>query len=160
MSRKRKFLTILSVLAVVVLVAIGINERLENSRASTSTFMEMVSLTDKSLIEFSEVDERWLGGEETDENYEEAWYDLNFKLEEVKRLDDQLKSPPRKLEETLKTFRRGFYRVFKVTNDIVDYLSGETEDPSIIIKDRENFEEGLELLREVKDKMGLSEDLI
>lgn len=85
---------------------------------------------------------------------------LNFKLEEVKRKDDQLESPPKELEETVKTFRAGFYRVFKVTNDIVDYLSGESKDPTIIIEDRGDFEEGLELLREVKDKLKPSEKVV
>lgn len=141
-------------------MAVGINERLKHSRVLTSTFLEMVLSTDKALVEFSVIDERWLRGEETDENYEEAWHDLNFKLEEVKRLDDQVRSPPKELEETLRTFRAGFYRVFMVTNDTVDYLSGATEDPIIIIKNRKKFEEGLKLLREVKDKIGTSEYLI
>jgi len=120
----------------------------------------MFSLTDKALVEFSEIDERWLREEETDENYQEAWYDLNFKLEQVKKLDDSLKNPPEEIKDDLKTFRAGFYRVFSCTNDAVDYLSGESENPIPIIEDRTKFEEGLRLLRGVKDKLQPQENII
>lgn len=153
MFLRRKILTILSILAILLLGTIGLNERMRNRQRFLSIFSQMVVSTDKTLLEFSVIDEKYLKGEETKENYEEAWYDLNYKLEQVKQQDDRLQSPPKELEELVSTYRAGFYRVFSVTNDVVDYLGGESEDPMIIIKNREKFEEGLKLLREVKDRL-------
>jgi hypothetical protein len=108
-----------------LLAVIGLNERAKRSQAFISTFSEMVSLTDKALVEFSEIDEKYLRGEETKESYEEAWYDLNFKLEQIKEKDDRLQNPPKELTELVNTYRAGFYRVFSITNDVVDYLRVE-----------------------------------
>lgn len=160
MPLRRKILTIFSILAILFLGVIGLNERLKNRQKFLSAFSQMVIQTDKALLDFSEIDVKYLEGEETKENYKEAWYDLNNKLEQIKQQDDYLKNPPRELEELVSTYRAGLYRVLSVTNDVVDYLSGETQDPIVIIKNREEFEEGLKLLREVKDKIGTSEDLI
>lgn len=153
MSLRRKILTVFSIIAVFFLIAIGLNERAKNHRRFISIFSEMVISTDRALLDFSEVDVKYLKGEETKENYKTAWFDLNYKLEQVKQQDDRLQSPPKELEELVSTYRAGLYRVLSVTNDVVDYLSGETENPVIIIKNRETFEEGLKLLREVKDKL-------
>jgi len=153
MSPRRKILTVFSIFAVLFLIATGLNERARSHRRFISTFSEMVISIDKALLDFSEVDVKYLKGEETKENYKTAWFDLNHKLEQVKQQDDRLQSPPKELEELVSTYRAGLYRVLSVTNDVVDYLSGETEDPVIIIKNREAFEEGLKLLREVKDKL-------
>lgn len=117
----------------------------------------MVISTDDALVSFSIIDEKYLKGEETKENYEKAWYDLNYQLKQIEEQDDKLLSPPKDLEELLALYRAGFYRVFSVTNNVVDYLSGETKDSMIIVKDREKFEEGLKLLKEVKDKLQSSE---
>lgn len=160
MSPKRKILTFSSIIAFVILVIIGLNEKNRHRQRFLSTFSQMVVSTDKALLEFSEIDEKYLKGEETKENYEEAWYDLNFKLEQIKKQDDRLQNPPKELEELVILYRSGFYRVFSVTNDVVDYLSGETKDPMIIVEDREKFEEGLKMLREVKDKLEPAKDVI
>lgn len=153
MSLKRKALSVLTITALILLTAVGLNERQKQSQRAMALFSEIVSLTDNALVNFSEVDERWLGGKETDENYQEAWYDLNFRLEEVKKLDDRLKNPPGEIKAVLRDFRAGFYRVLSVTNNVVDFLTGEADNPEVIIKNRETFEEGLEMLKEVKDKL-------
>lgn len=41
---------------------------------------------------------------------------------------------------------------------MVDYLSGESEDSMIIVEDRGKFEEGLKLLKEVKDSLQSAEE--
>lgn len=160
MSPRRKIFTLFSILAVLFLIALGINERARSHRKFVSTFSEMVISTDRALLDFSEVDVKYLKSEETKENYETAWFDLNYKLEQVKQQDDRLQRPPKELEELVSTYRAGLYRVLSVTNDVVDYLSGGTEGAVVIIKDREKFEEGLKLLREIKDRLQSDENVI
>ena len=119
-----------------------------------------VAKTDKGLMDFGKIDQKYIDDETTIKEYEEAWYELDYRLGKIKEYDNSLKDPPEELEELVALYRFGFYRVFSVTNDAVDYLSGETEDPMIVVKDREKFEEELKLLREVKDKLQSSERVV
>lgn len=155
---KKKLLIILFLSLILILFIIL--DRTGKNQSFASVFSEMVNATDRALVEFSEIDERYIRGEETNKNYENAWIDLNGKLEQIKIQDDKLPNPPKELGELVSTYRRGFYQVLSVSNDVVDFLNGATKDPKIIEKDRDEFEEGLRMLREVKSKLKPQESSI
>jgi len=129
------------------------NERIERQQKFVSAFREMFSATDKALLEFSEIDEKYLKGEEGRENYEKAFYILNHKLEEIKKQEGKLDNPPENIKEMVDLYRKGFSQVLSVTDGAVNYLSGLTDDPLVIVKGKDKFVEGLQLLKEVKDKL-------
>lgn len=120
-------------------------------------FSPIVISTDRALLDFGEIDDRYVKGQETQENYETAWYDLNYRLKIIKKHEEELPRVPEEFLGITDDFRKGFNLVLGVSNDNVDYYNGAITDPAIIINNRQKLEEGLTLLKQVKDRLSSKE---
>jgi len=159
MASNKRVPLLLTIVAIIFILSTLFNSKFRTNNTTNKTFFDIVYSTDKALNEFSDIDEGFIREEKTPENYEKAWRDLNIKLLEIREMDKNLQVSE-ETEDLVLTYRSGFYQVLTVTNDVVEYLDQKSDDPAIIIENREKFLNGLKLLREVKEQMDYSTDTI